>query len=460
MVLVPTSGSATITVSDPIPMIEPTCRFQIAFDSPALEPDPDWTSLDEIPNLVTSYTIDRGRSYELDRTDTGRATVQIIDPDGVLDPTNPDGPFYGKIQPLRPAQIGRRNPVNGQWASRYRGFVEDYAYDVDPTQQLNRLTISLVDLFELLTAVELQPYDFGAAPPEGSEGQIYYPAQPVHDRIVQILNEFGLPNRLRVIMPGAVNLHHAIYSPAGETVLAAVQEAADGEMPGSNLACDRAGRIVFHDRRSRFDPAAVLGELGWEKWDYREWRVGDGQAVAASPTDTVQVRQFAFNRSLSRLINSASATPAGIDDDDIVHQLVVDPVSVGLYGTRSWSADGLLTAGSLIDAAGDLTETRRFSQWIVANYATPQDRISNIAFRSLRPEDPRAAALWQFLLSVDIGDSVDVHVATRTGGFDTVWYFVEGIHEDVHPLQPGYDDVTLTLDLSPRSYYDINPWPA
>jgi len=204
----------------------------------------------------------------------------------------------------------------------------------------------------------------------------------------------------------------------------------------------------------------VLGDLGWEKWDYREWRVGDGQAVTASPTDTVQVRQFAFNRSLSRLINSASATPAGIDDDDIVGQLVVDPTSIGFYGTRSWSADGLLTAGSLIDSAGDLTETRRFSQWIVANYATPQDRISNIAFRSLRPEDPRAAALWQFLLSVDIGDSVDVHVATRTGGFDTVWYFVEGIHEDVHPLQPGYDDVTLTLDLSPRSYYDINPWPA
>ena len=260
-------------------MIEPTTRVQIAFDSPALEPDPEWTALDAYPNLVTSYTIDRGRSYELDRTDTGRATVQITDPDGLLDPTNPDGPFFGKIQPLRPAQIGRRNPVNGQWASRFRGFVEDYSYDVDPTQQLNRLTLSLVDLFEVLSAVELHPYEFGTAPPVGSEGQVYYGPQTVHDRIVQILNEMGLPGRLRVIMPGSVNVHHVVYSPAGETVLSAVQEAADAEMPGTNVTCDRAGRIVFHDRRSRFDPASVLGELGWEKWDNREWRLGDGQAV-------------------------------------------------------------------------------------------------------------------------------------------------------------------------------------
>src|SRR4029077_13566744 len=135
----------------------------------------------------------------------------------------------------------------------------------------------------------------------------------------------------------------------------------------------------------------------------REWRVGDGAAVAASPTDTVQVRQFGFNRSLSRVINSASATPVSVKDGDVAGQLVVDPVSIGLYGIRSWTADRLLTFVSLIDGANALEETRRFSQWIVANYAPPQARISTIAFRSLRPEDPRAAALWQFLLSVDIG---------------------------------------------------------
>ena len=452
------AGSATLVVTASPAMVEPDTRFQLAFDSPTLEPDPVWTSLDEIPNLVASYTIDRGRAYELDRTDAGRATVQITDPDGLLDPTNADGPWYGKIQPLLQAQLGRRNPCNGEWASRFRGYVENFEYEVDPTQRLNRLTVSLVDLFEILSAAEMHPGEFGVTPPAGSEGQVFYPAQSVYGRIFDLLRDMGLPKRLQVIMPGAVDCDDTIYSP-GEPVLAAVQEAADAEMPGSNLACDRAGRIVFHDRRSRFDPAGVLGELGWEKWDYREWRIGDGAAVTASPTDTVQVRQFGFNRSLSRVINSASATPVSVKDEDVAGQLVVDPTSIGLYGIRSWSADRLLTFVSLIDGANALVETRRFAEWIVANYAEPQDRISTVGFRSLRPDDPRAPALWQFLLSVDIGDSVDVHVATKTGGFESVWYFVEGIHEDVKPLVPGFDDVTLTLDLSPRSYYDVNPWP-
>ena len=70
-------------------MADPTGRFLIAFDDPTLEPDPTWTRIDSYPHLVTSYTIDRGRQYELDRTDTGRATVQIAD----------DG-RWGQIHPL------------------------------------------------------------------------------------------------------------------------------------------------------------------------------------------------------------------------------------------------------------------------------------------------------------------------------------------------------------------------
>jgi hypothetical protein len=411
------------------------------------------------PNLVTSYTIDRGRAYEQDRTDTGRATVTITDPDGILDPTNPAGPFYGKILPLRPAQIGLRSPVHDVWVSRYRGYIEDLSYEVDPSQQLNRLTIGLVDLFEILSAAEMHPGEFGHDPPEDSEGQVIYYAGTVHDRITGILDDIGLPERLRVIMPGAVRLHDSVYS-AGENALAAVQEAADAEMPGSNTYVDRAGRLVFQDRRSRFDPDGVVSDIGWEKWDYRQWRVADGDAIPDSPVDSVQVRGLSFSRSLSRIINSASASPVGIPDNAVIGQLVTDTASIAVYGIRSWSADNLLTLNSMIDGANHLVETRRFAQWYCANYSQPHDRITSITFRSLPPTDPRAPALWQFLCSVDIGHSIDVHVSTATGGFDTVWYFVEGIHEETRPLTPDYDDVTLRLDLSPRAYYDVNPWPA
>ena len=73
-------------------MADPVGRFNIAFDDPTLTWEPTWTRLDNTDNLVTSYTIDRGRQYELDTTDTGRATVEITDTDGILDPTNPPAP--------------------------------------------------------------------------------------------------------------------------------------------------------------------------------------------------------------------------------------------------------------------------------------------------------------------------------------------------------------------------------
>jgi hypothetical protein len=73
-----------------------------------------------------------------------------------------------------------------------------------------------------------------------------------------------------------------------------------------------------------------------------------------------------------------------------------------------------------------------------------------------------AAALWKCISRVDIGDIVTVTVdSPGGGGFDNVDYFVEGVREDVRALNPGYDDVTLTLDLSPREFFtDTSMFPS
>jgi hypothetical protein len=457
------TDTVTLTVTGPsTPPPPPEGRFHLAFDDPTLEPYPTWTRLDSIPNLVGSYTIDRGRQYELDRTDTGRATVTVNDVDGTLDPTNPDGPYYGKIKPRMQAALCRHDPVGDSWEWRFRGFVEDFSYEFDPSQRVNRLTISLVDLFEVLAGAQMQPGLFGTVPPPAdSAGQVYFPdGDLVEDRIISVLAAAGLATPLRVVFAGDVTLHAAVYSP-GESALVAVQEAADGEFPGvANVFCDRQGRVCFHGRLARFFPETVAAEWGPDAWDYHAWKAGDGAAVNSSPSDTVQLREFAFEYGLAKIINSASATPAGIADEQVAGQLVVDTVSLGSYGPGSWSADSLLTRTSLLDGSDDLTETKRFASYYVTNYAEPQNRISLIGFRSLAPSDPRAGPLWQFLNRVDIADSVTVTVTSPGGGgFDDAEYFVEGIHEQVRPLDPAYDDVTLTLDLSPRAFFASNPWP-
>ena len=128
---------------------------------------------------------------------------------------------------------------------------------------------------------------------------------------------------------------------------------------------------------------------------------------------------------------------------------------IGLYGIRSWSALDLITDYGILDASGDLAETRKFAKYRVKNYAYAHDRITDVAFRSLDPGDARAPATWHLLSVIDIGDQVTVTVdSPGGGGIVAANYFVEGVHETVQPLTPVYDDVTLSLDLSPAAYFD------
>ncbi len=441
-------------------------RFSIAFDDPSLEWDPTWTALDqEHPSLVTSYSIDRGRQFELDRTDTGRATVELADRDGILDPTNTSGPYYGKIEPLLQAGIAAYNPITDDWHPRYRGFIEDMSYDFDPSQQVNRLTITLVDIFEILNAIEMQPGEFGDEPPQG--GIIWFAEANVDTRIQQVLGlpgadplNAGLPAEWRVVFSGNVILYPGSYSP-GQTVLEVIQEAADGEFPGvaSNVYSDRFGRLVFHGRLAKFDPEGVEAGAGDpDIWTFREFTAGDGDAVAVAPSTTAQIRSFAFNRGLSKVINQAFATPNRATGTPLtvaeVHgQVVQDLASIGLRGIRAWSAQDLLTKGHVPpDVSDDLTETHRFGEFMVANFAEPHNRVTEITFRSMRPGAPGAAATWNLLCRSDIADACAITVASPGGGgFDGDDFFIEGIHEQGRPLNADYDDLTVSFDLSPRA---------
>jgi hypothetical protein len=450
--------------------VPPDGRFLVAFDDGTLTWDPVWTALDqEHPSLVTSYTIDRGRQFELDRTDTGRATVEIADRDGLLDPTNPAGPYYGKIEPLLPAMIGRRNPVDGNWYTRFRGFVEELDYGFDPSQQVNRLAVSLVDLFEIVAAIEMQDDMFsfpGSSRPASTDGQVYLAEQKMDDRVNWLLSQAGIPDEFSIVFTGNVRVWQTVYSPA-ESVMTAIAEAVDAEWPGvSNVFCDRHGRICVHGRLAKFDPAGTAAGATPGAWDFNSWDVGDGDAVTAAPTTTAQLREFAFNRGLAKIINSGFATPTRamsqtqLTADELNGQTVTDAASIAQYGVRSWSAQDLLTKVGLLDDSDDLVETKRFAQYYVDNYKQPRNRVTVLGLRTIHPSHTAAAETWQLLSKVDIADAVNVSIvgSPGMGGFALDPYFVEGVHEEVRPLNPDYDDITLRLDLSPQAYFDTDPW--
>lgn len=427
---------------------------------------PTWTRIDNHDNLVTSYTIDRGRQYELDRTDVGRATVQIADRDGILDPTNPSGAYH-TIRPLMHIALGRHDPVADSWHTRFRGFIAELDYSFHPSQQVNMLTMQCVDLFDVIAAVQFIPGEFGSSPPlvDGIDvmgDQVYYAPTDVQTRMRAMFADISLPSEMAVVFTGNVDLWEGVYS-AGESMLGALQECADAEFPGvSNIYVDRFGRFVFHGRLAKYDPAGVLGgDAEGANWDYSEWTCGDGAAIAANAA-RAQIRAFAFNRGLAKIINQATATPIRRDvpltPTELKAQKFEDATSIGTFSIRSWTALDLLNAGSFKDGSTDLVDTKRFATFYATNYAQPQNRITDVAFRSIQPGDARALRVWLLLSQIDISDSVEVHVGSPGGGgFTGQTYFVEGIHEQVRALTPTYDDVTLSLDLSPRAYFAGTP---
>ena len=436
----------------------------IAFTDPLLEPSPSWTRLDTTDNLVARYSIQRGRTDELERTPTGTATVEFNDTQGLLDPTNVSSPYWGLVDGKQ-AAIGLWNPVTSAWTTVFRGFIEGYDVTVDPSQVTSRVSLGLVDALDYLAGVEMTTYPaFGnALPADVDAGNIYYGDTTrsrvgvvfkVRDRIEAALADAGWPTALQTIFSGNVTVQDTVYAPRS-TTLQAIEDAADAEFAGgvANIYVSKDGKITFHGRLADFEPDVVAARAG-ASWNYTVWKAGDGAAILAD-SSTAQIRELSFSRSRKGIVNSASATAQGIADSAIAAQLVEDTTSQGLYGVRSWSAENLLTATGLLTGNQPEAETKLFATYMVDNYKEPRTRVNRISFKSIAPSDTRAAATWDLICGIEISDTISLTTSHPGGGGFSEDFRVQGLTYDVEPLNPDYPLVTLTVDVSPVPYYGL-----
>jgi hypothetical protein len=412
--------------------------------------------------IVSSWSIDRGRSYELDQNSPGTAQVTLIDTTGELDPS---GLAY-TFNPTTPAAIALRNPVLGTDHTIFRGHLERINYDLYQTENYATVTLDLVDGLDRLANMEMYAgvghiltWGDAAFVSTAQDGDVWFDVDDtgnaVATRINKILDSAQWPGGLREIFSGNVGLQSTVYS-YRTSAMTAIQDAADAEFPGvANVYVQgngaNAGKLTFHGRLARFNPADA-------QYHIAIWRCGDMAAVAADSTRAL-IFELEYDRDAEKVINSAMSTPQNIADADVEAQRVEDAASIAAYGSRSISFDNLLTNSGFTTGNDANQETKLYGQYYVDNYATPRTRVNKITFKRVGPQDPYAAALWRLMCNVEISDIIRLKTTHHggAGGFDEDFY-VEGIHYNANPLSDQYVDVELSLDVSPRAYYDTDPF--
>lgn len=449
----------------------PDGRVLIAFDDPPLEPSPTWTRIDDTDNLVSGIDIHRGKQTELDRTDTGTATVYINDHAGLFDDLNTVSPYFGKLDGKQ-IQLQVWNPYTELWIPKFRGFIDDYGYDINPATDGSGISINAnvqidcVDLFDYLGGYGVQPGVNGDTPPAGSEGVVFYEdtAGTVDDRIIQVLTEAGVDSTMWVVFTGNVKLQETKYDP-GDAILNVLRDCADAEFPGiANIYMDPTGRFVFHGRYSRFDPDTVAGDATPGAWNFLRWQAGDGRSLTAFPfADRAQIRVLAYSRARSEIINSAMSYPRHVsstsEEAKIPGQLYEDSTSIDAYGKHSWEANDLIVKEGTTTGNDKWQECAKYAELMVKNQKDPAHRIKTLTLKSVDPADSRAHKTWGILGEADISDIVNVAVAypgstddPDNSGIAYEDFFIEGITTRIRPLNPNYDLVEVDLDVSPAQW--------
>lgn len=459
----------------------------IAFGQNWSTTSPTWTRLDDpnVPvwgfkagtphntNCVSGWTVDRGRSYELDKTQTGTATITLQDPHGWFDPTNAASPFYGKLNVMLPASISIYDPNNNFYTCVFTGFVESWNWTTTIDEKLMIVTVNLVDGFEILGQAELVPSINGVTVLAGDSSN-----NAIQNRMVAVLNTplpggvqawpddglLGANSRWRNINSGNSFIAPTVYNPS-TTVLSVLQDCADAEFPGvANVFMNKIGAISFYGRYVRFQPSNY-------PLDVKRWTVGDrggqeneGAAVA---------NDIEWTEDTSKLINSVLCYPNKCPQIQILNQLYTDTSSITKYGNRSIAITDLLSFGQPGTAnqtaqpatmAGALACCLYFAKYYVKNYSVPNLRITKLQFGSRPTGDSQT---WLFIASVEIGDLLTVWTTNAGGGGFGVGageetptqFFVEGIHYVVSgPLFNEVPEVQLTLDVSPKQWFENQTW--
>jgi hypothetical protein len=298
----------------------------------------------DVSPYFQSFSLQRGKSRELDRYQAGQASVTFENRARTFDPTYEDSPYFGQIVPKRLVRI----TVDG--IIQFEGSVDDWNLDYEPGTN-SQATLQAFDSFSYFVSAEV--------------GTATYSAETTGNRINNLLDNLGWSVNKRDIDPtGAILSGTVIAEP--KDILPILQTAALSEPGDLFISKDNSVKLVGRN--------AAPTSTGPQFSD----------TGAGIPYKTI--RAIYGSELLYNTVNVFSSVGTATS---------VNTTSVAIYGQRA------LTQETFLDSQFQLSE---LSDYLVTRYGNPEYRFEGVTVDLLSI----TAQQRQQVLEIELGDVVRV----------------------------------------------------
>ena len=250
---------------------------------------------DQINYIQTS----RGRNALADQFQTGQLTLRIVDQNGDFNPSNPSGPYYELLTPMKKVQISAT--YGATTYSIFSGFITSYV-NTQPKDatEVAYTTIQAVDAFRLVQNAQISTVA-GASAGDLSG-----------TRINQILDQIDWPPSMRDIDAGLTTMQ--ADPGTARTSLSALETVATSEY--GSLYVNTDGEFVFQDR------SVTAGSIGGTVTTFNDDGTGIPYANANWKLDD------------DLIFNSAQISRAGGSPQTAINQASIDKYFIHSYNLQ------------------------------------------------------------------------------------------------------------------------------
>jgi hypothetical protein len=253
----------------------------------------------DVSDQVNLIKTSRGRNALADQFQTGQLTLRIVDQNGDFNPTNPSGPYYELLTPMKKVQISAT--YGATTYSLFSGFITSYV-NTQPKDatEVAYTTITAVDAFRLASNAQISTVTGASA------GNLS------GTRINQILDQIDWPPTMRDVDAGLTTMQ--ADPGTARTSLDAMTTVATSEYGALYVNTD--GEFVFQDR------AVTAGSIGGTVTTFNDDGTGIAYANAMWKLDD------------DLIFNSAQISRTGGSPQTAINQASIDKYFIHSYNLQ------------------------------------------------------------------------------------------------------------------------------